>query len=125
MGDRTGELRRDAEPAAREGQGLAVPRGEPQQRRQVRAGPQAVHVGLAGAGLTAAEDAGEGLPVVDPDLCTALGLVAAESLDGTVREDDAEATDPDALGRGEGHSPRQAVEEAGRGDALDGEGGAA
>ncbi len=104
---------------------LAVARREPQQRRQVGAGPQAVHVGLAGAGLTAAEDAGEGLAVVDPDLRAALGLVAAEGLDGAVGEDDAQATDPDALGRGEGHPPGEAVEEAGRGDALDGEGGTA
>ena len=37
----------------RQGQRLAVQRRHPQQRRQVRAGPQAVHVRLAGAGLAA------------------------------------------------------------------------
>ena len=70
MGDRPSELGRPPEPAGRQRERLPVERRPAQQAGQVRAGPQAVHVGLAAAGLAADEQLDEGPPVVDVDLGT-------------------------------------------------------
>ena len=71
-------MRGDAEPAAREVERLAVHGGEPKQGWEVWAGPQPIHIRLAGARLTVGEDPGEYGEVVDPNLPGTGGRGVAE-----------------------------------------------
>ena len=66
--DGSQQLSRHPEPATRERERLAVQGGKPQQGREVRAGPQPVHVRLAATGLTAEKHPGQRPAIVDVDL---------------------------------------------------------
>ena len=74
MGERPAELRRARATSRPTGPSAARFRAARlQQAGEVRARPQAVHVGLAGAGLAADQQADERLAVVDVDLGRELG----------------------------------------------------
>ncbi len=108
MGERPPELGRTPEPAGRQGERLSIERCPAEEAGQIGAGPQAVHVRLAAAGLAADEQSDQGLAVVDVDLRPRPGAGVPEGPRLTIGQDDDEVPHGDARRRREGDPPGDA-----------------
>ena len=80
-------------------------RRHPQERGQVRARPEAVHVRLAATGLAADEHPHERRVVVDVDLAPLRRRPVAEDLAGPIGQDDGQTADAHPGSRGPSHPP--------------------
>ena len=111
MSDRAPHLERHAPPAARQRERVAVERRDLEQRRQVGAGPAAVHVRLAGARLAAQHMRHDGAPVVEADLARGAESAIAEDMPRAVGQDDREAADPEPSAAARGRPSSDTLEQ--------------
>jgi hypothetical protein len=106
------EPEREAPPSIRQREGLAVERRHLEQGRQIRAGPQAVHVRLAGADVAAEEHADRGGLLVDVDLADVRRGGVPVHLARAVRQDHGQAPHADPSCGAEHHAARRLLDDS-------------
>ncbi|CAN5804305.1 hypothetical protein BH24CHL6_BH24CHL6_11480 [soil metagenome] len=111
MDQRTAQLGRHAPPTAGQAEVSDVECAQAQQADQVRAGPQAVHVGLAGGRRASQQYVGERPRIVNEDLGAQRGIALTEDPSAAVGKQQAQLAMAQPAGGGEGRPPGDTLQQ--------------